>query len=78
MCNIMLTAAFFKGVIRLAGPRALCLLGSTLLLFQLSGVELKLLALQDIAVAATRLTRARGDGDQDLTSHQLLLDRGVQ
>ena len=44
---------------------------------QLALVESQLLALEDVAVAATRLARAAGDDGVETTSLELLLDDGV-
>ena len=43
-----------------------------------TNVELKLLALKDVTVAATGLTRARRDGGVETTGTELLLNEGVE
>jgi hypothetical protein len=47
---------------------------SSLLGLDLLHVELELLAFQDVAVGATALTGAAGDGSQHTASHELFLN----
>lgn len=49
-----------------------------LLGLQLSVVELQLLALQDVAVGAAALARARGEDGEQATGLELLLEDGVE
>jgi hypothetical protein len=49
-----------------------------LLCLELPIVELQLLALENVAVGAARLSRAGGDEGEQTTSFELLFEEGVE